>query len=190
MTKETQEIQENVWKIINELSKSQKEYAITQEELKKSQIETSKLIKEIGKQIGGIGNKFGSFTEGLAHPSVTKVLRQKFKVENVMNNFKNSSKGLEIDVLGYSNSDVNEVYIVEIKSQLKDEHIEQLLKTMKKFRDVFPEHKNKKIYGILATVTSNDELKERLNKLGIYHATSGENLFKIDSPKHFKPKAY
>lgn len=166
-----------------------KVWLMFQETDKKFQ-ETDKQLKELGKQIGGIGNKFGSFTEGLSHPSITKVLKQKFKVENVLNNFKNSSKGLEIDVLGYSNSDVNEVYIVEIKSHLKDEHIEQLLKTMKKFRDVFPEHKNKKIYGILSSVTINDELKERLNKLGIYHATSGENLFKIDSPKNFKPIAY
>ncbi|NTV95645.1 MAG: DUF3782 domain-containing protein, partial [Thiobacillus sp.] len=37
-----------------------------------SQKETDRQLKELGKQIGGLGNKFGSFTEGLALPSLAK----------------------------------------------------------------------------------------------------------------------
>lgn len=175
---------------ISELRESHKETAKIVSELAIESKITDKQLKELGKQIGGIGNKFGTFTEGLAHPTITKVLTKKFKVEYIQNNLKNVKKGIEIDVVGYSNSNVNEVYIVEIKSHLKEEHIDQLLKLLGKFKNVFPEHKDKKIYAIMASVTTNADLKEKLNKLGIYHATSGENLFKLDSPKNFKPKAY
>jgi hypothetical protein len=40
-----------------------------------------KTIKELGKQISGLGNKFGSFTEGMAFPSIEKLLREKFKMD-------------------------------------------------------------------------------------------------------------
>jgi hypothetical protein len=43
--------------------------------------ETRKQLKELGTQIGGLGKKFGSFTEGLALPSMTKILRERFKME-------------------------------------------------------------------------------------------------------------
>jgi hypothetical protein len=36
-------------------------------------LETDRQIKELGKQIGGLGSKFGSFTEGLALPSMEAI---------------------------------------------------------------------------------------------------------------------
>ena len=45
--------------------------------------ETNQKIRELGQQIGGLGNKFGSFTEGLALPSMEKILRQRFGVDTV-----------------------------------------------------------------------------------------------------------
>ena len=35
--------------------------------------ETNLQLKELGKQIGGLGSKFGSFTEGLALPSMEAI---------------------------------------------------------------------------------------------------------------------
>ena len=36
---------------------------------------TDKQLKELGVQIGGLGKKFGSFTEGMAYPSLQAGLR-------------------------------------------------------------------------------------------------------------------
>nr|NCS30802.1 DUF3782 domain-containing protein [Microcystis aeruginosa F13-15] len=59
---------EDVWRLLAELTAAQKE---TDRQLK----ETDKQLKELGKQIGGLGAKFGSFTEGLALPSMETILR-------------------------------------------------------------------------------------------------------------------
>ena len=63
--------------------------------------ETEKQLKELGKQIGGLGKKFGSFTEGLALPSMTKILRERFKMEVISPSVRVSKNGIdaEIDVL-------------------------------------------------------------------------------------------
>ncbi|MBF0350961.1 MAG: hypothetical protein HQM11_08005, partial [SAR324 cluster bacterium] len=58
----------------------------------------------------------------------------------------------EIDVMAYANTDVNAVYLVEVKSHLRDDGIDQLLENMRQFHRFFPEHQDKKVYGILAGV--------------------------------------
>ena len=48
-----------------------------------AQKETDRQLRELGKQIGGLGEKFGGFTEGLALPSMTKILTEHFGMEVV-----------------------------------------------------------------------------------------------------------
>jgi hypothetical protein len=116
--------------------------------------ETDRKIRDLGQQIGGLCNKFGSFTEGLALPSMEKILRQRFGVDTVGPSVRVSRNGrhLEIDVLAYANGDINTAYVVEVNSHLREENIQQLLDILEHFADWFPEHRNRKLYGILAAV--------------------------------------
>jgi len=123
---------------------------MTDEELKDlvaslavSQKETDRQLKELGKQIGGLGDKFGSFTEGLALPSMVKILSEKFGMEVISPSVRVSKQGehMEIDVLAYANSEVNEAYVVEVKSHAREESIVQLRNILERFRRFFPEHK-------------------------------------------------
>lgn len=157
-----------------------------------AQKKTDKQITELGKQIGGLGRKFGSFTEGLALPSMQKILQNKFKMETISPSVRVKKDGqeIEVDVLAYANSTINEVYIVEVKSHLREEGITQLQKMMKKFRYFFPEHRDKKLYGILAAVDMSNELKQKILSLGFYSATIKEDVFSLDVPSDFQAKAY
>ncbi len=179
-----------------ELSASQKELAIAQKEtdrqLKETDRQLSKQIKELGKQIGGLGRKFGSFTEGLALPSMQRILQEKFNMDVISPSVRihKDGKDIEIDVLAYANSTTNEVYVVEVKSHLREEGIFQLQRIMDNFRRFFPEHKGKKLYGILAAVDMTTELKEKILSLGFYTARIKEDIFSLDVPADFKAKAY
>ena len=154
--------------------------------------ETDRLIKELGKQIGGLGEKFGSFTEGLALPSMGKILAERFGMEVVSPSVRVKKQGenMEIDVLAYANSEINEAYVVEVKSHAREESIEQLRSILERFRKFFPEHKDKTVYGILAAVDLTDELRERILKAGFYVARIHDEIFELDVPANFKPKAY
>jgi len=154
--------------------------------------ETDKQLKELGKQIGGLGRKFGSFTEGLALPSMRHILQNKFKMEIISPcvRIHKDGKDMEIDVLAYANSTINEVYVVEVKSHLREEGITQLQTMIANFRGFFPEHKDKKLFGILAAVDMTTELKNRILALGFYTANIKEDIFSMDVPKDFKAKAY
>jgi hypothetical protein len=157
-----------------------------------AQKETDRQLKELGKQIGGLGEKFGSFTEGLALPSMTKILSERFGMEVVSPSVRVSKQGehMEIDVLAYANSDINEAYIVEVRTHASQEAIERLHSTLERFRRLFPIHKNKTVYGILTAVDMPDALRERVLKAGFYVARIHDQVFELDVPANFEPRAY
>ncbi|UZO74430.1 DUF3782 domain-containing protein [Microcystis aeruginosa str. Chao 1910] len=171
--------------LLKEVSQQQKENA-------QQQKKTDKQLKELGQQIGGLGAKFGSFTEGLALPSMETILRQRFGMEVVSPSVRVSKEGqhLEIDVLAYTNGELNTAYIVEVKSHAREESITQLKSILQRFRSFFPEHKDKKLYGILAAVHVSPELREKILQEGFYVARIHDQVFELDIPDNFQPQIY
>jgi hypothetical protein len=183
--KEVSQQQKETELLLKEVSQQQKENA-------QQQKETDKQLKELGKQIGGLGAKFGSFTEGLALPSMETILRQRFGMEVISPSVRVSKEGqhLEIDVLAYTNGELNTAYIVEVKSHVRQEDITQLKSILQRFRRFFPEHKDKKLYGILAAVDLSPELREKILQEGLYVARIHDQVFELDIPDNFSPQTY
>ncbi len=181
--KEVSQQQKETELLLKEVSQQQKENA-------QQQKETDKQLKELGKQIGGLGTKFGSFTEGLALPSMETILGQQFGMEVISPSVRVSKEGqhLEIDVLAYSNGELNIAYIVEVKSHVRQEDITQLKSILQRFRRFFPEHKDKKLYGILAAVDLSPELREKILQEGLYVARIHDQVFELDIPDNFHLK--
>jgi hypothetical protein len=197
---------EDVWRLLAELATAQAELTAAQAELtaaqketdrqqketERRQQETDRQLRELGKQIGGLGAKFGSFTEGLALPSMETILRQRFGMEVISPSVRVSKEGqhLEIDVLAYTNGELNTAYIVEVKSHAREESISQLKSILQRFRSFFPEHKDKKLYGILAAVHLSPELREKILQEGFYVARIHDQVFELDIPDNFQPRLY
>jgi len=165
--------------------------AVRHAELAESQRETGQYLKEVGKQIGGLGEKFGSFTEGLALPSMTKILTQRFGMDVVLPKARSRMNGRsrELDVLAYSRTS-GEAIVVEVKSHLRQEGLDQMRKTLREFREIFPEHADKKIYGILAVVDAPEDLRDKVLQDGIYLARIHDGQFELQVPDSFQPRAF
>ncbi|WP_204369019.1 hypothetical protein [Methylocucumis oryzae] len=97
---------------------------------------------------------------------------------------------LELDVFAYANSERNEAFIVEVKSHLRPEGITQLQTILKRFRQFAPEHKDKKLYGMLAVVDASEDLRQEALANGFYMAGIHDEQFIIETPKDFKPKSW
>jgi hypothetical protein len=178
--------------LLKEVSQQQKENAQQIKETDRQQQKTDKQLKELGQQIGGLGAKFGSFTEGLALPSMETILRQRFGMEVISPSVRVSKDGqhLEIDVLAYTNGELNTAYIVEVKSHARQEDITQLKSILQRFRRFFSEHKDKKLYGILAAVDLSPGLREKILQEGLYVARIHDQVFELDIPDNFQPRLY
>lgn len=180
---------EDIWALFRETDRKIKYLA---EESKERQRETDRQLRELGKQIGGLGNKFGSFTEGLALPSMEKILRRRFGVDTIAPSVRVSRGGqhLELDVLAYANGEVNAAYVVEVKSHLREEHIQQLLEILAQFAVWFPEHRGKQLYSILAAVHIPAALRPRVLEQGLYLAHIHDDLFELEVPDDFQPRRF
>ncbi|ELP52503.1 MULTISPECIES: DUF3782 domain-containing protein [Microcystis] len=190
--KETDKQLKEVSQQQKETDRQLKETDRQQKETERRQQETDRQLKELGRQIGGLGAKFGSFTEGLALPSMETILRQRFGMEVVSPSVRVSKDGkhLEIDVLAYTNGELNTAYIVEVKSHAREESITQLKSILQRFRSFFSEHKDKKLYGILASVDLSNELREKILQEGFYVARIHDQVFELDIPDNFQPRPY
>ena len=187
----TSELQE----IVADLARSTKELRLSQSETDRQLKETDRQLKELGKQVGNIGNKFGSFTEGMASKSVGKILRDQFGMETV-GYVKIAKQGRheEYDLLGYSNGSVNKGIVVEIKSKLETNVLEQMERKMREVFDWLPEHRGKTFEGMIAYVHAErayeDELREKIIEKGWHLVSMGEETFQAEDPKGFVPTQY
>lgn len=141
-------------------------------------------IKEQGKQIGGIGERFGSFIEGLAYPSMRRVLSEQYSIENTIANIiKDFPDGrqVEFDAFGYTNGTVNNAVVVEVKLHLQSKHIYDFKQELTAFKNDFPEFKDKHLYGVLATArVVPKELKTEIFNNGLHLAIIQDDIFSFN----------
>jgi len=166
--------------------------AIAQKETDKQLKKTDKQLKELGQQIGGLGRKFGSFTEGMAFPSMKRILRERFGMNIIAPNVqvRKNGKSLELDVFAYSNGERKAAYIVEVKSHLKEESLQQMLDILHDFPEFFADHADKQLYGILAAVNIPDNMRIKVLKSGIYLANIHDEHFELQVPEDFKARNF
>ena len=162
------------------------------EKMATSRAEVDKQIKQTQKQLGELGNKWGTFTEGMAIESIKKILKDEFNIPVISRNVQKRMNGesIEMDAFGYENSTVNTAVIVEIKSHLREDAVEQIERIMEDFPRFFPDHADKKLYGIIACVHAADNIKNTLRKKGIYLAVLHDEVFELYDFKNFTPKDF
>ena len=164
----------------------------TDRQLKEGERQLQKEIRELGRQIGGLGNKFGSFTEGLAFGSISRILRAQFHMETITPSvsIRRREDSQEFDILAYSNGKRNQGVVVEVKSQLEMRAVNQLRKKMDRLFEWLPEHANKEFVVLVAFVQASAEARQVVLDEGWYLAEVGEDLFRMVTPKKFKPRKY
>ena len=163
-------------------------------ELKESHAKTTQQIEELGRHIGGLHNKFGSYVEALAFPSIEKVLSHKFGTDSFSTRCKRRNKQgglMEVDAIAYSHSEANQVFMIEIKSLLKQDGLEQTLNNLQRFKQFFPEHKGRDLFGVLAyTDIKPFGFEQKVLEHGIYLAHVSDNLFELQISDTFQARAF
>ena len=164
-----------------------KENSLQLRELKESQARTNK-------QIGGLHKKFGLYVEALAFPSMQRVLSNTFGTDSFDSRCKRRNKEgviMEVDAIASSNSGANQVFMIEIKSLLTQDGLTQTLKNLKRFKQFFPEHKDRELFGVLVyTDIKPAGLKQQVLKRGIYLAHVSDDLFQLEIPDTFQARSF
>ncbi len=170
----------------------ERQWQESREEIIASRRETDRLITSLERRLGDIGNALGLYTESMFQPSLKRILRERFgmTVITAPQRFQINGADYEIDIVGHAGQESDEVYLAEIKSQLREDGIHQILEHLRRFPQAFPEHRGKKLFGILASVTIPDNVRVQALKQGLYLATVKDDVFELSTPDDFVPRPF
>ena len=154
--------------------------------------QTGWFIKDMGREIGRLGDKFGSFTEGMAFPALEILLVSHFGMESISPRVRVRRSGgeQEYDVLAWSHGDQNVVVVVEFKSRVKAEAIDQLVEQLLTLFDMVPVLTGKDRIGILAGIDWDMDVEKQAQAVGLYTARISDDLFELTTQKDFKPRRW
>ena len=191
-SKDTDRKMQETDRLIRDLRESGRETDRRMQETDQKLRDTDRYIKELGRKIEGIGDKFGYFTEGMALPSMERMLNERFAMENISprHRVRRAGREQEYDVLAWANGQVNLAIVVEVKSRVRREAIAQLEGQLDMLPQMLPELANKSRIGILAGVDWDAGVREQAQAAGLYTASIHDEIFALTTPEEFAPKQW
>jgi len=152
--------------------------------------ETSRELKEIGKRVDGLSSKWGRFVEGLLVPAVKRLFNERgIAVEKVTQRVKIHKNGdtIEIDIMV-----INREYVVlvEAKSTLSVENVNEHLEKIARFKSFFPEYADRKVLGAVAGIVIDESADRYAYKSGLFVIGQSGETVKILNDKKFVPRAW
>jgi hypothetical protein len=156
----------------------------TMRELQEMHKETEKAIKETQKNIGGLNNTMGSLVEHIMTPDLPRKFKQfGFTFDRITTvKWADGVGNIYTEIDGLLENG-NQAMVVEVKTTLRREDIDDHLKRMERVRKYADDHGDKREFlGAMAAATTGRDAKEYALAKGFFLIElSGENV-KITKP--------
>ena len=170
---------EDAWKTLQETSRLLKEQSQEtdrrfQENERRSQEtdrrfhETDRLLRELDKQIGRLGNRLGDFVQEMVAPSVVQLFADRgLQGHQLARNVqaKRNGQAMQIDLM-VLNDDV--VILVEVKSALSVDDVNEHLQRLVGFKTVFPRYADARVMGAVAAMVIPDNVASYAYHQGLF----------------------
>jgi exonuclease VII large subunit len=150
------------------------------------------ISKETDKKIAKLGNRLGEFVEGLIKPSVVRVFQEwGIPVHKIYSDMSADDPELglatQIDLF-VVNKEV--CALIEVKSKLSNDDVNEHVERMEKFKPLFPEYANKQAYGAVAAMVIPEDVAKYAYRKGFFVlAQQGDSIVILNS-ENFKPVAW
>ena len=151
-------------------------------------LDTDRRWKEIQDELGGIGKSNGAIAEEFFYSALENSLQiGKLKFDYIDRNLhrkRNKTEG-EFDIILYN---AYKVVVVEIKYNFRMDYLRRFYEEkLKRFRTLFPEYKEYKLYGAIAALTFEKGVINEAENFGFYILSQNNDKVKIVNPKNFEP---
>ena len=161
-----------------------KKFQVTDKRFK----ETDQKFKEVFGELGGIGKSNGEIAESFFSTALAQnmqVGKLKFDYIDFNTRRKRNNTEAEYDVILYNHY---KVLIIEVKYNFRLDHVRDFYtRRLKKFRTLFSEYKDYKIYGGVAALSYEKDVIEEAQKYGFYVLTQNNDKLKIENIQGFIP---
>lgn len=150
--------------------------------------ETNRRWKEIQEELGGMGKSNGLMAEDFFYSVLEKTMQvANLRFDYIDRNMRRKRKNTEAeyDIVLYNKY---KVLIVEVKYNFKMQKLHDFYaNSLKKFRKLYPEYSEYKIYGAIAAFTFEKDVIKEAQNYGFYILTQANDKMKIVNPKDFAP---
>jgi hypothetical protein len=151
--------------------------------------ETERLMRDssekLNRKMGELGNKLGSVVEHMIIPDIEKKFNEMgYTFENVSTNLKmkepSGNTYAEVDIV-LENGDY--VLLIEVKTDLKIEHIKEHIQRMETIRRAGRKWPDKKLLGAVSAAIVEDNVREYAKKNGFFVISQAGETMRIDKPE-------
>lgn len=189
---------QQVWRMFQETDRiltekfqeTDKQFKETDKQFK----ETDRQLKETDRKIRELDRLFtsqwGKLVESLVEGDLIKLLNSKgIKVGRTTQRAKGNHEGknYEYDIIAYNGE---EIVIVEVKTTLRLEDVNDFHEKMWKAKVYLPEYANKTVYGAMAFITADGASDRMAEKQGFFVIRATGSSSFIINQDDFKPKAF
>lgn len=158
----------------------------------KSRIDFDKRMKELSKQLGGHANRLGEFVQEMVRPAVVRLFQERgLPVHQVSSNMKgfddNGKIGIEIDLIVVN---TETLILVECKSKLTNEGINEHLARLAAFKQYFPIYDKYTVLGAVAGIVMPDNVSDYAKSQGLFVLAQSGDSIEIRNTDTFEPKEW
>jgi len=143
-----------------------------------------KSVDRTTKAVDSLTTRWGRFVEELVEPAVIKLFRAKgIDVKETYSRARVKRNGLamEIDILAVDETDV---VLVECKSRLSKDDVNDFLEKLEHFKEAFPHYRNFNAYGAVAGIEIDEGVDRYAYKQGLFVIKpSGDTVAIINDDK-------
>ncbi len=165
------------------------EHNLWSKEQDRRMAETDRQMKETDRKLKELANRFtsqsGHIIEGLMEPSALRIFQDAgYDVDRCTKNYKIHIKATgqkaEYDVILLDNT---VVIVVEVKINCTKTDVDDFIKHMIPFRELFPEAGSKEVLGAMAAINYERDADRYAHEQGLFVIrVSDSDLFSLDDP--------
>ncbi len=165
----------------------------TDQQIEKTSQEITRLavqVAQTNKQVGGLTSRWGEFVENLIKPAAARLFQEKgidVHLTALRVTGQDDKGSIEIDILV---ENTTEVVAIEVKSHLEVRDVKRFLKTLERFKKVFPKHKSDKLYGAVAGIKIDERANEYAIQEGLFLIQPTGDSVIIANSHNFEPKVW
>ena len=128
--------------------------------------------RKLNQRLGEISDKMGTIVEDIIYPATRPLISRCFNVEtddiDISSNIDRKNRNKEREEFDIIASTDDKVFLIEVKSTMRDMYIAKFKNKIKRFPDFFPEYASKTLIPVIASLSMKPNTVNQLTRNKIY----------------------
>ena len=151
--------------------------------------QTERLLRQ---QVGDLTRRLGEFVEEMVKPAAVRLFRERgIDVHRIVRHLEATDEQLKLSMeidLFVTNQEA--CVLIEVKSNLSIDDVNEHLERMEKFKLLFPEYVNKKTFGAVAGMVISENVAKYAYRKGFFVIGQADDSVRILNDQKFQPTAW